>query len=278
MEQPLVTITIPTYNSAETLGLCLQSVSMQTYTNIEILVLDGKSKDSTKNTSERYGAVFIDVEKGLLKARFEGVSRAHGEYVLLLDSDQILFPDTIARSIDEMSKSNDMLVLEENVYTHTTFLEKLFHCDRLIINSAADLDPLSGVMLPRLFRTSLLKEAMAHIPESVLAVGDRDHAIIYYEMSLFSKRISILSNAILHIEPSGIWNFLRKFFRWGQTNISAHHSRYAVLMIKKEVFRKGLFAGGLFWESLGSIILLILKGVPYKIGYYLAKVNFVLKD
>ena len=39
---------------------------------------------------------------------------------------------------------------------------------------------------------------------------------------------------------------------------------------EKEKFRTGLFTKGLFIESLGSILLLILKGVPYKLGYYKA--------
>ncbi len=128
-------------------------------------------------------------------------------------------------------------------------------------------------MLPRFFRASVIREAIKNIPEAVLDTGDRDHAIIYYEASLISKNISILTDALRHIEPSSIVPFIRKFYRWGKTSVSAHHPRYSILLEKKESFRKGLFTKGLFLESLGSMILCCLKGIPYKAGYYLVKLK-----
>lgn len=272
-QQPLVSITIPTYNSADFLVTCLDALKEQTYKNTELYILDGGSSDETRLIAERYGATFVDVGRGLLRARLEGVRRAQGDIVMLLDSDQVLFPDTVARAVDLLGQDNDMLVLEEDVYRQETLLETLFHYDRVVVNYAADLNPLSGVMLPRVFRTDVLRRAMQNIPKSVLNAGDRDHAIIYYEMSRISDNIAILKDAVTHIEPQHIWPLMKKFYRWGQTNVPAHHDRYQELMKKKEVFRKGLFAKGIVIESLGSILLLILKGVPYKAGYYIVKLK-----
>jgi glycosyltransferase involved in cell wall biosynthesis len=56
MKQPLVSIIIPTKNSAEFLEQCLISIKNQSYKNIEIIVVDNFSKDSTREIAKRYGA------------------------------------------------------------------------------------------------------------------------------------------------------------------------------------------------------------------------------
>lgn len=51
---PLVSIVIPTFNSSKTLGLCLESVRNQDYDNVEIIVVDNNSSDSTKEIAEKF--------------------------------------------------------------------------------------------------------------------------------------------------------------------------------------------------------------------------------
>ncbi len=277
MTYPLVSITIPTYNSALFLPMCLEALSRQDYKNFEVIIIDGGSSDATQEIALRYGATCIDVGRGLLRARVQGVQQARGEIIVLLDSDQVLLPNTLTQAVKRVQESLcDMLVLEEDVYKQETLLEKLFHYDRIVINHTADLDPLSGVMLPRLFKADILRKALDALPDSVLDTGDRDHAIIYYEASLLSDKVGILQDAVLHIEPEHVWSLMKKFYRWGQTNVPAHHPRYYELIKKKEVFRKGLFTKGIWVESFGSLLLLFLKGIPYKTGFYLAKLKRIV--
>ena len=100
MKAGLVTITIPTYNSAETLGRCLRAVREQTYKNIEINIIDKGSSDSTVKTAKEFGVKKIKVVSGsLLQSRYEGTKLANGDFVLLLDSDQILEKDVIERAV-----------------------------------------------------------------------------------------------------------------------------------------------------------------------------------
>ena len=54
IEDPLVSIIIPTYNSEKTLPLCLESIKRQTYKNIEVIVLDNFSIDRTVDIAKRY--------------------------------------------------------------------------------------------------------------------------------------------------------------------------------------------------------------------------------
>jgi glycosyltransferase, family 2 len=59
-KSPLVSVIIPTYNSARTLETTLKSVKDQTYPNIEMIVVDNQSKDTTRQIAEKYAdAVYI---------------------------------------------------------------------------------------------------------------------------------------------------------------------------------------------------------------------------
>lgn len=276
MTKPLVTISIPTFNSARSLRLCLEAVQQQTYKNIEVNIIDGASKDNTREIAQRFGIKNIKICKGsLLQARYEGINQAHGKYVLILDSDQILNSNSIEKAVELVENQKlDMLAFEEIPYSTKTFLEKLFDCDRKLINAVNDLNPFTGVIMPRFFNTKLLKKAYANIPKGIYVnTGGPDHAVVYYESWLLSKKIGVLKNAVKHIEPNSLPIFFKKFYRWGYTSIDAHSGKYHNLMTKKERFRTGLFKKGLFIESIGSIILLILKGVPFKIGYITANVK-----
>ena len=54
MENPLVSVIIPTYNSSRTLEKCLESIKNQTYKNIEIIVVDNNSTDNTKEIAKKF--------------------------------------------------------------------------------------------------------------------------------------------------------------------------------------------------------------------------------
>ena len=276
----LVSVSIPTYNSATTLGLCLESVKLQTYKQIEINIVDGGSSDKTIEIASKYGAKILESTQALLGARYEGVKAAKGEYVLLLDSDQILERDAIKRAVKMIEDKNvSMLVLEESVYKRDNWIEKLFDLDRQLIHAVKDFSPHTGVMLPRFYRKELLLKAFASVPKKTLReVGGQDHAIIYFEAWQVTEKVDLLYKAVKHIEPSSLRAVWRKFYRWGKTSNAAHLGKYKHLLESKESFRRGLFTKGYIVASLSSIALLILKGVPYKIGYYTGKMSGTFND
>lgn len=274
MRGPLVTISIPTFKSHKTLALCLGSIKRQSYGNIEVNIICGAQKNKIQEIAKDFGIKQIKFYNGsLLQSRYEGVKLAKGKYILILDSDQILNSTSIERAVKlAETKLIDMLAFDETVYRKKTFIEKLFYFDRKLINTIEDLSPFSGVIMPRFFNTKLLKKAYSHIPTTYFAhTGGPDHAIVYYEAWLISKKIAILKNAVQHIEPDSLMIIWKKFYRWGYTSIDAHSGKYHNLMVQKERFRTGLFTRGLFIESLGSILLLIIKGVPFKLGFIIAK-------
>lgn len=108
----MITITIPVHNTIRYLDCCLSSVVNQTYSDIEIILIDDGSTDGSQNVCDAWASkdsrikVVHQENMGLYMARKVGVSMASGEYVLALDSDDWLELDTcekIARVAAETS-------------------------------------------------------------------------------------------------------------------------------------------------------------------------------
>lgn len=96
MYSPLVSVIIPTYNSALTLSECLNSILNQKLRNIEVLVIDGASSDGTvdllnefSQTDDRVKWV-SQMDKGIYDAMNKGVLLAKGEWIYFLGSDDTL--------------------------------------------------------------------------------------------------------------------------------------------------------------------------------------------
>lgn len=98
---PLVTVVIPVYQVENYLDSCLKSVTTQTYTNLEILVINDGSTDGSPLICQQYASkdrrvTFLSqANRGLSAARNTGLDNAHGEFVLFLDSDDLISPKHI---------------------------------------------------------------------------------------------------------------------------------------------------------------------------------------
>lgn len=99
--QPLISVVIPVYNVAPYLSRCLMSVSKQTYTALEIIVVNDGSTDDGAKIAEKYASkdkrirLLNKPNGGLPSARKYGTESALGEYVLHLDGDDYLPHETI---------------------------------------------------------------------------------------------------------------------------------------------------------------------------------------
>lgn len=94
-DTPLISCVIPTHNRASKVVNAIESVLSQTYQNIEILVVDDQSKDHTKEVveavcqKEKRVRYLLNPNKGANNARNFGITNARGEYIALLDDDDI---------------------------------------------------------------------------------------------------------------------------------------------------------------------------------------------
>ena len=110
---PLISVLLVTYNSAEYLQRCLESLVQQDYPVFEIIIVDNASTDRTKNIlSQFFPPAQINVETkfnaantGFAAAQNQAIRQAHGEWLLCLNPDVFLRPDFISQLVSAAGQS-----------------------------------------------------------------------------------------------------------------------------------------------------------------------------
>jgi len=98
----LISIIIPTLNSERTLEKCLKSIENQSYQNFEIVIVDGGSIDKTVKIAKKFNTTVIKVNiKNMSKQTNIGISNSNGLYIYRIDSDVILNPMILEKSIEK---------------------------------------------------------------------------------------------------------------------------------------------------------------------------------
>ena len=273
-------VTIPTLNSAATLRSTLESVRGQTRPPTQVIVVDGDSRDTTREVAREFGADVLACEAGLLAARLVGIRSLRTEFTLLLDSDQVLRPDVLERA-GSQADAFDAGFLLETGRNPTTAVSRLYQARRDVLQSNIGSygDPRSGLVMPRLFRSTLLRSAIDRIrPELAAVVSDRDHQIIAYEVGRGRPRSLVLPNAIEHLDPSTVRGLVTKSWRWGiGTGILSGFPDYRMLL-------RGRFVPAVPAPSsapafrlrtrLAANVLGLAKAVPYEMGVLEGRLRF----
>lgn len=100
---PLVSVVIPFYNVERYIGYALTSVLNQTYSNLEIILIDDGSLDESLNICLEFKdqriKIIRQINMGLAAARNTGILNATGEFIALLDSDDAMMPDKIEQHV-----------------------------------------------------------------------------------------------------------------------------------------------------------------------------------
>lgn len=98
-----LSIIIPTYNSASVLPKALDSIVGQTFTDWEVLIMDGVSTDDTLTVARSYHdsriRIFSEPDKGIYDAMNKGIKKAHGEWLYFLGSDDWLLNENVLSEI-----------------------------------------------------------------------------------------------------------------------------------------------------------------------------------
>jgi hypothetical protein len=108
--RPLVTVLIPVYNRSRLLVEAIRSCLEQSWRPIEILVIDDGSDDDPAAALREFGNTVRLHRKpngGVASARNAGIRLARGDFIHLLDSDDLLLPDAVARKVDAFAAIPD---------------------------------------------------------------------------------------------------------------------------------------------------------------------------
>ena len=122
----LISVIIPTYQHADTLPNCLDSVLAQSYGHLEIVVVDDGSTDDTQDVLRDYQAkvvkVILQENQGSNPARNRGLREARGEFVIFCDADVIMKPKMLERMFKVLRDHPEV----SYAYSAFTFGWKLF--------------------------------------------------------------------------------------------------------------------------------------------------------
>lgn len=101
---PMVSVIMATLNAGKYLREALTSVLSQTYQQIEILIIDGGSTDNTKQIADSFPEVSFIMQQGsgLFDAWNQGIRGSTGEFVAILDSDDIWEPEALASHVEAL--------------------------------------------------------------------------------------------------------------------------------------------------------------------------------
>lgn len=112
----MVSIIVPVYNTEKYISRCLDSIIGQTYHDLEIIVIDDGSVDSSGQICDEYAAVDQRIKvihqqnKGLAISRLIAISMAQGNYIQFVDSDDWIEPDMVSKLLNKaLAEESDIV-------------------------------------------------------------------------------------------------------------------------------------------------------------------------
>ncbi len=148
---PLITVAIPTYNRARFLAEAVQSALDQTYPHLEVVIVDDGSTDDTASLLNTFCdprvRCFTKAHSGGPETRNRCVAEARGEFLVWLDSDDILLADTLALHVAELGRRpsldviyGNLLVADEQLRVQEVWTYRDYHgwTEDLIADSAIE--------------------------------------------------------------------------------------------------------------------------------------------
>ena len=164
-----VSIIIPVYNVEKYITKTIESVINQTYSDIEVILIDDGSEDSSGSICDEYAKnddrikVFHQENLGVSQARNKGIDISTGDYILFIDSDDYVSNDYIEALINGAIKTNADVcccgytcITKEDRYEHNDYPECLEATREVFLNCL--FSGTGGTVCSKLYRSEIIKE------------------------------------------------------------------------------------------------------------------------
>lgn len=128
---PLVSIIVTTKNEQKNIKVCLKSIQLQTYSNIEMIVVDNNSTDNTKKIAQVYTSqVYNKGPERSAQRNYGMINKAEGEYVMFVDADMILEPNLISECVEQIKPIGVIAIHIPEVVMGEKFFSKVRRFER----------------------------------------------------------------------------------------------------------------------------------------------------
>ena len=214
MDKKLVTIIIPCYNAENHILNLLKSIELQTYKNIECIIINDGSTDKGVEiianyiTKQKYIKLISQENKGVSIARNLGIKNANGDFILFLDADDYIPFDAIENLIT-LSNTNADIIIGKNQITdisNNSILGYLAHNikndflyennDKSFFKTVIE-EGLSCIVMNKLYKTSFIKNNNLLFKEKIL----HEDELWFFETIYHAKKI-IATNKITYLYHS----------------------------------------------------------------------------
>lgn len=205
---PLVSIIITTKNEAEVIERLLRSIKLQTYPKIEIILVDNKSSDLTRQLAKKYTEFVYTHGPERSAQRNLGYKKSQGELTLFLDADMELDCQLIQKSVELFnSKKSDAIVIPERSVA-SNFWEGIKAYERSFYNLSGD----ETTDAARFFRRRVF-EVIGGYDTTITGPEDWD---LPDQVKRLGYRVNRVNSLILHYEriPS-LRSLLKKKYYYG---------------------------------------------------------------
>lgn len=212
-----VTVIIPIYNSEKVLRRCIRSVQRQTYRNIEVILVDDGSIDSSGTICDEYASnddrvkVFHIKNSGVSSARNYGLFHATGEKVLFVDSDDWV-DEYYVESLMSVSEDYDLVIgsatlVNKSAAKYDAFpdiavsskeFDKLFADQRILKRTSP---------WAKLFNSKVIKEKQIVFPEG-MHIGE--DAVFLYSYILYCDRILVVDNRLYYYNVESMGSLTKR--------------------------------------------------------------------
>ncbi len=201
----IVSIIIPIYNVEKYLERCLDSVSKQTYTNIEVLLIDDCSTDSSANIAKKYTNndkrfkyIKCVKNKGASSARNKGIKNAVGDYICFVDSDDWVSEYYVEKLLSSAIFNNSEITVCDYIMSYDNGEQKKGNSLSLINNQSSINEKIAYIRnhpVAKLFEKKFLFKQKIEFPENIKRAEDISTII---PLLTHAKNISIIDDGLYY--------------------------------------------------------------------------------
>jgi glycosyltransferase involved in cell wall biosynthesis len=205
--KPLVSILITAYNAEQWLAYTLQSAIAQTWPRKEIIVVDDGSRDRTAEVAQRFsskGVAVVSTENhGLSAAANHAIQLSQGDYIQMLDSDDLLAPDKIERQLAALYEYDSKRILLSSPWAYFFYRTRNA---RFVRNSLCqDLSPVEWLLRKMSERLHMGNSTWLMSRELAEATGPWDTHLHYDQDGEYFARALVASEGTRFVPGTGIF-------------------------------------------------------------------------
>lgn len=214
---PKISVILPVFNTQDFLKNSIESCLKQSLSDIEIIIIDDKSTDSSLKIIESYKDERIKIIKnkenlGTFLSRNEGIKIANGEYIIFLDGDDYLENESLEILYDlAVSKSADMVnfgIINKPIIKNAT-LPKI-HTEEILGEEITnqiiikDFKKSWFIVCARLFKTALVKNAIKQLAFIDRHLISSEDSILFFVICLLAKKsVGVKKNFYIYCQNDG---------------------------------------------------------------------------